>query len=82
MIQNLTDNKKTNYSIDTGTSVEDKILEVLKNIPYGKAVVHLNNVKEELTRQNGLNIVETVSKFARQHPKIKEPSNSYKHPRK
>lgn len=76
MIKDFTNTQKSNYSIHT--DIESSVIDILKQVPYGEAIVHLKNIQAELTRLNGLSIMQKVSKFAMAHPKIKEPSNSYK----
>lgn len=76
MVKNYTNNIQSNYSIHT--DIESSVIDILKQVPYEQAIVHLKNIEVELTKRNGLSIMEQVSKFGREHPKIKEPSNSYK----
>lgn len=59
-------------------SAREQILKALNGLSYEDAITHLKNVETELIKKNGLGIMEVVSRFAAAHPKIKEPSNSYK----
>lgn len=59
-------------------SIREKIEQVLDGVPYEVAMTNLKKVETELIRKNGLSIMQLVSRFAQAHPKIKEPSNSYK----
>lgn len=76
MIKDYTNTPQSNYSIHT--DIESSVIDILKQVPYEQAIVHIKNIETELTRLNGLTIMQKVSKFAMEHPKIKEPSNSYK----
>lgn len=77
-MKDYTNIPKSNYTIITSHTIVDRLLEVLKDVDYNEAVVFLKMAEAERTRLNGLNIMEQVGKFAREHPKIKEPSNSYR----
>lgn len=57
---------------------KEKIKNALSGVGYEIAINSLKQVEDELRRKNGLGIMEVVSRFAAAHPKIKEPSNSYK----
>lgn len=77
-MKNYTNIPQSNYTIVTTHTVVDKLLEVLKDVSYNEAIIFLKMAQNERTRLNGLTIMEEVSKFAKEHPKIKEPSNAYK----
>jgi len=77
-MKDLTNQPKSNFTINTSHSMVDKILEVLKDVPYNEAMVFLKMAQTERTKLNGLGIMGQVSDTAKKYPKIKEPSNSYK----
>lgn len=56
MIQNFTDNKKTNYSINTRMRVRDKIKEILKGLTKVEQIALLESLSKEIRQKNSIRI--------------------------
>lgn len=56
MIQNFTNNKNTNYSINTRMSVEDKIMEALKNKTKIEQIAILEKISKGIRQRNSIRI--------------------------
>jgi hypothetical protein len=78
MIQDLTNQPQSNYQIDTLSSIQDKILDILEGIEPSLQLYYLEKVAMGIRKINSERLYSESMKFARKHPKIKEESNSYK----
>ena len=71
VIKDYTNIPKSNYTINTAMSIQDKLLEVLEGMPPSLQLKELENLSMKLRKENGLRINNEVDKTRSKYPKIK-----------
>jgi len=71
MLHNLTNNKTTNYQINTMPTVQEQLLEVLKELPASIQLHHLEKLAMKIRKENSVRINNDQMKAANKYPKMK-----------